>query len=204
MFIKNDKDKFKELPPKEKENKEEAGTTRDMSKEPKEPKQDYTALLDKYMRACADFDNARKRWDKEKEDIIKFSEASLLRELLVVVDEVEQALKMVKEHSNIEEITKGLEMTYNNFISVLKKRGLKPIEAVGKDFDPHLHEIVASKEVENNIAKPVVLEEVQKGYMFENRLLRTTKVIVGINKQTEDQRPKTEDQKTEVKDNNNI
>ncbi|MDP2922821.1 MAG: nucleotide exchange factor GrpE [Candidatus Omnitrophota bacterium] len=200
--MKNDKEKFKEHLPKEEESKEEVNIAQDVSKEQKEDKRDYAALWDKYMRTCADFDNARKRWDKEKDDIVRFSEASLLRELLVVVDEVEQALKMIKEHSNIEEITKGLEMTYNNFMNVLKKRGLKSIEAVGRDFDPHLHEIIASKEVEDNIIKPIVLEEIQKGYTFENKLLRTAKVIVGIKKQSTENReqmPEEKEQKIEDK-----
>jgi molecular chaperone GrpE len=213
MFMKNDKDKSKEQPAKE--NKEEPNLAQHKPKEQAAEEKNYDALWDKYIRSRADFDNARKRWEREKEDLIKFADASLLRELLVVLDEVEQALKMVKEHSDIEQINKGLELTYNNFISVLKKRGLKPICALGKDFDPHLHEILASKEVEEDIKQPVVLEEVQKGYMFEDRLLRTAKVIVGIKRQTEDhpphsgevspsaERPKTEDQKTETKEKNN-
>jgi molecular chaperone GrpE len=92
---------------------------------------------------------------------------------------------MVKEHSNIEEIVKGLEMTYSNFISILNKRGLKTIDVTGKEFNPHLHEIVASREVEEDIDNPIVLEEIQKGYLLEDKVLRPAKVIVGIKKKTE-------------------
>lgn len=168
----------------------------------KEKKDDYDALWGKYTRVCADFANARKRWDREKEDLIKFSTSSLIRDLLIVLDESEQALRMVKEHGNIEEIIKGLEMAYNNFLNLLKKRGLMPIESVGRFFDPHLHEIVATKEVDDKTDKPIVLEEVQKGYMLEDKVLRPSKVIVGIKKETEDQRPKTEDQKADAENNN--
>ncbi|MCK9614157.1 MAG: nucleotide exchange factor GrpE [Candidatus Omnitrophica bacterium] len=166
----------------------------------KEKKEDYDALWGKYTRICADFANARKRWDREKEDLIKFSTSSLIRDLLIVLDESEQALKMVKEHGNIEEIIKGLEMAYNNFVNLLKKRGLTPIESIGRFFDPHLHEIVATKEVDDSTDKPMVLEEIQKGYMLEDKVLRPSRVIVGIKKQSTENRGQSTDnreQKTE-------
>lgn len=194
---KNNKN-HKEEPVKE-EKKEEPCCQQDAAK----GKEEYNALWEKYVRMCADFTNARKRWDREKEDLIKFSTSSLMRELLVVLDEAEQALKMVKEHSNIEEIIKGLEMTYNNFLSLLKKRGLEPIESVGKFFDPHLHEIIATREVEDKIEKPIVLEEVQKGYMLEDKVLRPSKVIVGVEKQAaENKQEGKEEKEQETKDNN--
>ena len=169
----------------------------------KEKKDDYDALWGKYTRVCADFANARKRWDREKEDLIKFSTVSLIRDLLIVLDESEQALKMVKEHGNIEEIIKGLEMAHNNFLNLLKKRGLTPIESLGRFFDPHLHEIVATKEVDDSTDKPLVLEEIQKGYMLEDKVLRPSGVIVGIKKQAaEDKEQRKQEQEEKVKDNN--
>lgn len=154
-------------------------------------------LRDKYVRACADFANAQKRWDRERHDLIKFSNSSLLRDLLIVLDESEQALKMVKEHGNIEEIIKGLEMAHNNFLNILKKQGLKPMECVGKNFDPHLHEVIASKDVNENIDKPVVLEEIQRGYLLEDKVLRPARVIVGIHKKIDD-KAKVEDQNLKI------
>jgi molecular chaperone GrpE len=154
---------------------------------------------DKYMRACADFANARKRWDREKEDLIKFSNSSLLRDLLIVLDESEQALKMVKEHGNIEEIIKGLEMAHNNFLNILKKQGLEPMECVGKNFDPHLHEVIASKDVNENIDKPVVLEEIQRGYLLEDKVLRPARVIVGIGKKPETREQELKENKQQPK-----
>jgi len=169
----------------------------------KEKKDDYNALWEKYMRTCADFTNARKRWDRDREELIKFSTSSLIRDLLIVLDESEQALKMVKEHGNIEEIIKGLEMAYNNFVNLLKKRGLTPIESIGRFFDPHLHEIIATKEVDDVTDKPLVLEEIQKGYMLEDKVLRPSKVIVGIEKQNvENKEEKKEEKEDKTKDNN--
>ncbi len=201
---KNNKNHEEEPEKKEKQEELEA-----QSKSAEAEKEDYAALWEKYVRMCADFTNARKRWDREKEELIKFSTSSLLRDLLIVLDEAEQALKMVKEHSNIEEIIKGLEMAHNNFLNLLKKRGLMPIESIGRFFDPHLHEIVATKEVED-ADKPVVLDEVQKGYMLGDKVLRPSKVIVGVQKQANnieaqeleeaEEKPEDKDQKTK---NNN-
>jgi molecular chaperone GrpE len=108
---------------------------------------------------------------------------------------------MVKEHGNIEEIIKGLEMAYNNFVNLLKKRGLTPIESLGRFFDPHFHEIIATREVDDKTDKPIVLEEVQKGYMLEDKVLRPSKVIVGVEKQNiENKEKKKEEEK--IKNNN--
>lgn len=143
---------------------------------------EYNALWDKYLRLNAEFENARKRWQREREDVLKFANFSLLKEVLIILDEMEQALKMIKEHSNIDEISKGLEMMYNNFLKILSSRGFKYIEVKGKTFDPHLHEIVATKDVEDDEQDHKVLEEVQKGYLLEDKVLRTAKVIVGKKK----------------------
>ncbi len=196
---KNNKN-HKEEPIREEEKKEESCCPECAGKEKKE---DYNSLWEKYMRTCADFTNARKRWDRDREELIKFSTSSLIRDLLIVLDESEQALKMVKEHGNIEEIIKGLEMAYNNFVNLLKKRGLTPIESIGRFFDPHLHEIIATKEVDDATDKPLILEEIQKGYMLEDKVLRPSKVIVGIKKQNiENKEKKKEEKEDKTKDNN--
>lgn len=196
--LKNEKDKVSE----NEVSSEKEAQNHSLSKQC--TKENYDALWDKYTRLCAEFTNTRKRWDREKAEIIKFSNSSLLRDLLIVLDETEQALRMTKEHSNIEQIIKGLEMTYNNFVNVLKKRGLKAIESVGKPFDPHLHEIVASKEVDEDIDKPIVLEEIQKGYMLEDKVLRPSQVIVGIQRQkTEGRGQETEEEGQKPENKNN-
>lgn len=145
--------------------------------------QEYEVLWDKHMRLCAEFENSRKRWCREKDEVMKFANFSLLAELLVILDETEQALKMAQEHRNIEEIVKGIELTAVNFNSIFKRRGLEKIEAEGKKFDPHLHEIVAGRESDKEEDEYKVLEEIQKGYLLAGKVLRTSKVIVGVRKQ---------------------
>jgi molecular chaperone GrpE len=149
--------------------------------EAKISREEYDDLRNKYLRLGADFENVRKRWEREKEEIIKFAESSLLRDILVIMDELERALKIAKEHTDAEKITQGIEMTYNNFGGILKKRGVKTIEAKGKKFDPHLYEIAASVETEDE-NEHIVIDEIQKGYFLEDKVLRTAKVIVGVKK----------------------
>jgi molecular chaperone GrpE len=141
----------------------------------------YKALRDKYTRVLADYDNTRKRWDREREELFKYAGSAMLKDLLVTADELEQALKIATTHAQDQELLKGIEMTYNNFISILKKNGVTPIETKNKKFDPHLHEIVATRELEG-IEDHSILDQVQKGFMLEDKVLRASKVIVGIKK----------------------
>jgi len=157
---------------------------------------EYLDVLNKYLRLAAEFENARKRWDRDRDDLLKYGESALIKEVLVIIDELQQACSMAREHKDSEQIARGFEMTCKNFEAILKKRGLEAIESVGKPFDPHFQEISASRPVEG-IDAHMVLEEVQKGYMLADKVLRTAKVIVGVPKETADHRPETGDQKEE-------
>jgi molecular chaperone GrpE len=162
-----------------KENKESCSAS--LEEELERKNKEYTQLWDKYLRLYAEFDNARKRWEKEKQETIKLANFSLIKELIVILDEMEQGLRMAKDYAQ-EKIYKGLEIMYNNFFNILKKRGLKKIETRDKFFDPHLHEIVTTKELEKDCDKPKILEEVQSGYLLEDKVIRPAKVVVGIKK----------------------
>jgi len=135
-------------------------------------------LKDRNLRLTADFENARKRWDRDRDDLFKFANFAILKELLPVIDTMESALKAAQVHANHDEVIKGLEMTHNNLVNVLKKNGLEAIEAKGKKFDPNFHEVVLSKPDEGD--EHMVIEEAQKGYMYNGKLLRATKVIISV------------------------
>ena len=104
-------------------------------------------LKDKYIRLAAEFDNARKRYDRERIDLIKFANSNILRELATVLDAMEQAQKMVQEHKSVEKIADGMDLVYSNLLKIMRQHGLKEIVTKGKIFDPHLHEIVASRQI---------------------------------------------------------
>jgi len=145
---------------------------------------EYDELKNKYLRVCADYDNARKRWERDRDDLLKYGAVTLLRDLLTVVDELEQAIKMAREHKADAEILKGLELTHKNFVNLLKKNALEVIDVNGKRFDPHFHEIMGMRDIVDGDDQSI-LEEVQKGYLCEGKVLRTSKVIVGVKKEKE-------------------
>ncbi|MBU1121619.1 MAG: nucleotide exchange factor GrpE [Candidatus Omnitrophica bacterium] len=181
----------------EEQNKEVDFLSGEERKELEKKTSEYEAVWDKYVRMCAEFENARKRWSKEREDLMKFANFSLLKDMVVILDELGQALKITKEHQDFEKIVQGIELTYNNFSKILKNSQVMAIDAQGKQFDPHIHEIVASREVEDDNLEHVVLEEVMKGYMLGGKVLRTSRVIIGIKKKPETSKQKPEEESIE-------
>lgn len=133
---------------------------------------------DKILRLQADFDNSRKRLEKEKQDFIKFANEGIILELLNVLDDLERTVGLAEsQHQDLSSFLKGVEMILAHLYEMLKEYGVKPIEAEGKIFDPHLHE--AMMQVENKeIPEHTVVEEMQKGYMLNDRVIRTSKVKV--------------------------
>ena len=133
---------------------------------------------DKLLRFQADFDNSRKRLEKEKQDFVKFANEGIILELLNILDDLERTVSLAEEHKqDVSSFLKGVEMILAHLYEMLKEYGVKPIEAEGKVFDPHLHE--ALMQVENKeLPEHTVVEELQKGYMLNERVIRTSKVKV--------------------------
>lgn len=123
----------------------------------------------------ADFDNYRKSLDREKEQIIELANESLIKELLVVLDDFERALQSMKEGKDKE----GLLMLYKNFYKILENHGLRPIEALGRKFDPYYHEAVLREKSDRE--EGTILEELQRGYMLKSKVIRHSKVKVAEN-----------------------
>jgi len=144
---------------------------------------------DRLLRQQADFDNTRKRLDKEKQDFVKFANEELIFELLTVLDDLERTVELAQEkHEDLSAFLKGVEMILAHLYDLLKKFGVKPIDAQGKIFDPHFHE--ALMQVENkDLPEHTVVEELQKGYLLNDRVIRTTKAKVS--KKTVDDFPST-------------
>lgn len=124
----------------------------------------------KYLQA--DFENYRKSLDREKEQIVELANECLIKDLLVVLDDFERALQSMKEGKDKE----GLSMLYKNFFKILEQHGLKPIEALGKKFDPYYHEAVLREKSDRE--EGTILEEFQRGYMLKSKVIRHSKVKV--------------------------
>lgn len=138
-------------------------------------------LEDRVLRLQADFDNARKRMEKQCQDFTKYANEGIILELLNILDDLENATQMAEnKNTNLETFLKGIEMILTHLYEMLKAHGVKPIEAVGKPFDTHTSE--ALLQVASDLPEHAVVEELQKGYTLNDRVIRTVKVKVSTGK----------------------
>ena len=145
-------------------------------------KEELDDLNNKYLRLAADFDNFRKRQAQERESLLKYGAADTLTKILVVLDSFERAKKLLDELDDIQGVREGYEVVFKQLIDVLKKVGLEEIEAVGKEFDPNLHEAIARVPSEEHPDNTVVAQ-MQTGYKLGDRVLRPALVSVSHNEE---------------------
>ncbi|XJZ26280.1 nucleotide exchange factor GrpE [Bacillota bacterium Lsc_1132] len=131
----------------------------------------------RHLRLQADFDNFRRRTRLEAEASEKYRAQKLITDILPAVDNFERALKTEVEHEQAKALMQGMEMVYRSLLDALAKEGLQAIEAVGQEFDPHLHQAVMQGENEN-FASNTVIEEFQKGYILKDKVIRPSMVKV--------------------------
>lgn len=134
---------------------------------------------DKYLRNLAEVDNFRKRMMKEKEEFQKFILSDFLKELLEVFDNLERALKSKNGVSHEKSIISGVEMIHKQLLELLKKHNVKEIDALNRPFDPNFHQAL-SKVESKNVKVPTVVEVYQKGFLYNDRLLRPALTKVAI------------------------
>ena len=132
---------------------------------------------DKYVRAAAELDNYKKRAVREKADAIKYGNENLLRDILPLVDNMDRAMEHACNSDDFDAFREGLKMLQQQLLSCLQKHGVEQIEAVGKDFDPHVHEAMLQVESKEHEESKVV-GEFERGYLLNGRLLRPSKVSV--------------------------
>jgi len=141
---------------------------------------EFENLREQFLRSAADFDNARKRLAKERDEFVKFSQESLIRELLPVLDNFERALDHAGEENEkgLKSLAAGIQMVLKQLREILKNQGLRRVPTVGEMFDPHRHEAVGYVEADGEADE--IVEEVEPGYFLHERLLRAAKVRVRI------------------------
>ncbi|UCG38426.1 MAG: nucleotide exchange factor GrpE [bacterium] len=148
------------------------------------PRQAYDALKgevadlkDRYLRLAADFDNYRKRVEKEREEIVCYANEKLIADLLPILDNLERALSAALDPGRVGSILEGVRMVANQLHSVLRSCGLEPVEALGSPFDPELHEAVGVLPPGRH-EEGTVMAELQKGYRLKGKVLRHSMVQV--------------------------
>jgi molecular chaperone GrpE len=156
-------------------------TSADVNKEEKKEEVDYKA---KYFYIAAEMDNYRKRMDREKENLVKYGNERVLRDLLEVADNFERTIGMLKgdQDQKVKNLVIGLDMIQKQFLDTMGKHGLTLIQSIGKEFDPNFHEAMAQEYAEG-IKPNEVIKEFQKGYTLNGRVIRASKVVVSSDKQ---------------------
>jgi len=184
----------------EKSSQEEAPLEGKIKKETKKqeenketPEEKLQSTQEKLLRTMAEMENQRRRFEKEKQEAFEFGGFSLAAESLSLIDNIDRAVTSFKSDENLksnkdlDKIIDGIEIIKKDLVSIFKKNGIEQIECINKKFDPNFHQ--AMLEVENNNKEPgTVVQEIQKGYMMKDRLLRPS--LVGVSKKREEKKGK--------------
>ena len=149
-----------------------------------EKEKELGELRERLLYQQADFENFKKLKAKEKQEVLKFGNETLVKELLPVIDNLERAIQHGCKAEDSKAIVEGVELTLNSFLKVLEKFGVTRVDALEKEFDPNVHEAVA-QETGTDKAPGTVVTELQKGYIMDGRLLRPSMVTVAKNSEKE-------------------
>ena len=136
-------------------------------------------MNDKFLRLHAEFDNFRRRSNKEKLDIISNANADILKDMLPVLDDYERAIENNEKVEDTEALKEGFKLIYNKFKHILETNGLKEMKSSGEAFDSELHEAIANVPAQKKKEKGKVMDTVEKGYYLNDKVIRYAKVVVG-------------------------
>ncbi|WP_027438117.1 nucleotide exchange factor GrpE [Lachnospira multipara] len=157
------------------EDSEEEASKAPTKKDPKDEK--IAELTDRVQRQMAEFDNFRKRTEKEKSAMFEMGASDIIKKLLPVIDNFERGFKSVSEEELETPFAKGMDMVYKQFIKLLEDSDVKPIEAEGKEFNPDLHNAVMHVD-DDSVGENIVVEEFEKGYTYRDTVIRHSMVKV--------------------------
>ena len=186
-------------------NNDPKSDTSESNEPPKEitPEEKILELEDKLARAFAEMENQRRRFEKEREDAFNYGGFTFAKETLNLIDNLERS-KQILESDEVLKNSEALKKTLEHFdiinkdmVSILSKNGITPLDSIGKKLDPNFHQ--AMMEIDDDQKEPgTIIQEIQKGFMMKDRLLRPS--LVGVSKKTENKEEKSEENK-EISDN---
>ena len=160
---------------------------------------------EKLLRTLAEMENQRRRFEKERDEAFEFGGFNFARESLAIIDNIDRAVlsfrndEKLKDNKDLDKIIEGIEIVKNDLISIFKKNGIEPIDCIDKKFDPNFHQ--AMLEIENDDKEAgTVLQEIQKGYIMKDRLLRPSLVGVAKKKDKTTQKTNEQNEKNEKKE----
>jgi len=136
-------------------------------------------LNDKYLRLYSEFDNYRKRTNKEKLDLITNASSSVIKDMIVILDDFDRAIKNNETSEDINGVKEGFVLIQTKLKGILENKGLKPMVCKGETFDSELHEAIANMPASTDELKNKIIEDVEKGYFLNEKVIRYAKVVVG-------------------------
>lgn len=139
----------------------------------------YAELNDKFVRLYSEFDNYRKRTNKEKLDLISTASAGVIKDLVSILDDFERAIANNETAEDIQGVKEGFHLIFNKFKNILETKGLKQMVAKGETFDSELHEAIANIPAPAEELKGKIVDDVEKGYYLHDKVIRYAKVVVG-------------------------
>jgi molecular chaperone GrpE len=140
---------------------------------------------EKFLRKAAEFENYKRRTENDQLNLVTYAAESFIKKILPIVDDFERSLEHINDSNDYEKLKEGVQLIYNKLVKVLDEQGVKKIEAVGKPFDVHYHEALMQK-ADNSVPPHTVLEELEKGYMYKDKVIRHSKVVVSSEDQAEE------------------
>ncbi|MCP4666868.1 MAG: nucleotide exchange factor GrpE [Deltaproteobacteria bacterium] len=152
-------------------------TKAQLLKKVREVQESVDKNFDLYLRSQAEIENLKRRFKKEKEDLAKYANESLIKRLLTVMDNLQNAVTHSRDKKALKALGEGVELTLKGLMDALEKAGLEQVQAQGEPFDPNFHEAVSEREDDASEAG-TVLQELQKGYILNQRLIRPAMVVV--------------------------
>jgi len=162
---------------------------------------EVSELKDKLLRKAAEFENYKRRTENDQINLLNYAAESFIQKLLPVVDDFERSLQHVDDAQEVDAIKKGLKLIYDKLMKVLDEQGIKKMESVGQPFNVDYHEALLQRP-DDSVEPHTVLEEVEKGYIYKDKVIRHAKVIVSEEIRKEQEEPADNNKPTEEESDN--
>ena len=142
-------------------------------------KKEIEEQKEKFIRLYADFDNFKRRNAKERVELIQTAGKEVIQSMLEVLDDCERAEKQMNQSTDLKQISEGIGLVFSKFRNILQSRGLKEMKSIGETFNPDFHEAITEISVQDENMKGKIVDEVEKGYTLNDKIIRFSKVVIG-------------------------
>jgi len=178
-------EKVNETEQEEKDSTEKSSEENNIDEELEQLRLEAETARDRMLRIAADFENYKKRMEREKNEFVRYANEKFIKDLIPTIDDLERAIASTNNSNSSEAFIDGVKIIYKQLNNLLKKYNVEPIEAIDKQFDPNLHE--AMMHIPSNKPENSVIEEFQKGYKLHDRIIRPSKVVVSAGQAVEEE-----------------